>query len=325
MTRIAIVGAGRFGQNHLRILSKREDVKLVAVVDPNGEARKKAVAEYGGQGFATAAEVIGQVDAAVVVSPTTTHGDVAVPLLEAGIDVLVEKPIAATRAEAERILEAASANERIVQVGHVERFNPAVEALAGSVTVPLFFEIHRMSLLSPRSMDVDVVLDLMIHDLDLVLALTGTAPEEIRAAGISVLSDKVDLAHVRLAFANGCIANLTASRVSTEAVRKLRLFQPHQYFSLDYAKQDLFSVKVSGDRQFGFAPIAFTKHDALEAELSDFLVCVRTRRRPRVDGTAGLAALEVALDILAKIEEHGRQVARTLATSAGPQLPNSGS
>ena len=324
MTRIGVVGAGRFGQNHLRILSKREQARLVAVVDPEEGARTAAAKEYQCEGLASAAELVGRADAAVVATPTTTHAAVAVPLLEAGIDVLVEKPIAATREDAERIVAAAEANGRVLQVGHVERFNPAVEALSRAVTVPLFFEIHRMSLLSPRSLDVDVVLDLMIHDLDLVLALTGATPAEIRAAGISVLSDKVDLAHVRLAFANGCIANLTASRVSTEAVRKLRLFQPHQYFSLDYAKQDLFSVKVSADKQFGFAPLPFTKRDALEAEIEDFLACVETRRQPRVDGRAGMKALEVALDILAKIEEHGRQVAHTLSSSAGPQFPTTG-
>lgn len=325
MTRIAVIGAGRFAQNHLRILSQSPRAQLVAVVDPDEAARTAAANQFGCPGFADAAQVIGLADAAVVATPTTTHAQVGVPLLEAGLDLLVEKPIEATRTEAARLIAAAATNKRILQVGHVERFNPAVEALAEATTIPLFFEIHRMSLLSPRSLDVDVVLDLMIHDLDLVLALTGATPSEIRAAGISVLSDKVDLAHVRLAFANGCVANLTASRVSTEAVRKLRLFQPHQYFSLDFAKQDLFGVKVGEGRQFSFLPQTFSKRDALEAELADFLACVESRRPPRVSGIAALGVLDVALDILAKIEEHGRQVAHTLASSAGPNLPTSGS
>jgi predicted dehydrogenase len=178
--------------------------------------------------------------------------------------------------------------------------------------VPLFFEIHRLSLFSPRSLDVDVVLDLMIHDLDIVLDLAGGMPEEIRAAGISILSDKVDIANVRLSFPGGCIANLTASRVSTERVRKLRLFQPHQYISLDYQKQEAVAFTVDGNQQIGFQPLAVTKEEPLRLEVESFLEAVATRRGPAVPGEDGLRALEVARAILDKIEEHSRIVTQRL-------------
>ena len=233
-------------------------------------------------------------------------------LLENGIDVLVEKPIAGDIASARRMVDTAARHGRILQVGHLERFNPAVAALKKIVTIPLFFEIHRLSLFSPRSLDVDVVLDLMIHDLDLVLDLAGAMPEEIRAAGISILSDKVDIANVRLAFSGGCVANLTASRVSTERVRKMRLFQPHQYISLDYQKQDAVMFTVSGDQQIGFQPLAVTKDEPLRLEVEAFLDAVRNRTRPPVPGEEGLRVLEVALGILGKIEEHAKVVAQQI-------------
>jgi len=180
------------------------------------------------------------------------------------------------------------------------------------VTMPLFFEIHRLSLFSPRSLDVDVVLDLMIHDLDIVLDLVGKMPEEIRAAGISILSEKVDIANVRLAFPGGCVANLTASRVSTERVRKLRLFQPHQYVSLDYQKQDAVVFTVSGNQQIGFQPLSVAKDEPLRLEIEAFLDAVGNRGRPPASGEEGLRALEIALAILGKIEEHAKVVAQQI-------------
>ena len=216
------------------------------MVDSNSDRASAAAAEYACPIFTSPAELAGKIDAAVVAVPTSHHAEVGCALLENGIDVLVEKPIAHDLASARRLVETAARHNRILQVGHLERFNPAVAALKKIVRLPLFFEIHRLSLFSPRSLDVDVVLDLMIHDLDIVLDLVGAMPDEIRAAGISILSDKVDIANVRLAFPGGCVANLTASRVSTERVRKLRLFQPHQYVSLDYQKQDAVVFTVSG-------------------------------------------------------------------------------
>jgi len=209
-------------------------------------------------------------------------------------------------------VDTAKRTGRVFQVGHLERFNPAIIALSEAITTPLFFEIHRMSEFSPRSLDVDVVLDLMIHDLDIVLSLTGAMPEEIRAAGIHILSERVDIANVRLQFASGCVANLTASRVSTERVRKLRLFQPGEYISVDYTRQDGSRFKVGSDRKIGFATLGVQKSEPLRLEIEEFIACIRTRRDPRVTGLQALAALQVAQSILDKIEEHSRLVAQTL-------------
>jgi predicted dehydrogenase len=310
--RVAVIGAGAFGRHHLRVLSQSLNATLVGVVDSDPERAAQAAAEHNCLTFATLSELKGNVDAAVVAVPTSLHADVGCELLESGIDVLVEKPIAADLASARRLVETAARHERILQVGHLERFNPAVAALKKITTIPLFFEIHRLSLFSPRSLDVDVVLDLMIHDLDIVLDLAGALPEEIRAAGISILSEKVDIANVRLAFPGGCVANLTASRVSTERVRKLRLFQPHQYISLDYQKQEAVAFTVSGNQQIGFQPLMAVKEEPLRLEVEAFLEAVANRTRPLASGEDGLRALEVALAIVDKIEEHAKLVTARL-------------
>ena len=306
--RTAVIGAGSFGRHHLRILSQSPGAELAGVVDADPARASAAAAQYGCPAYGSLAELAGKIDAAVVAVPTSAHADVGCALLESGTDVLVEKPIAPEIASAKRLVDTAVRTGRILQAGHLERLNPAVAALKKVITIPLFFEIHRLSLFSPRSLDVDVVLDLMIHDLDIVLDLVGAMPEEIRAAGISILSDKVDIANVRLAFPNGCVANLTASRVSTERVRKLRLFQPHQYISLDYQKQEAVAFTVSGNQQIGFQPLAVAKDEPLKLEIESFLEAVRTRSRPKVSGEDGLRALEVGLAILAKIKEHASLV-----------------
>ena len=305
-----MIGAGKFGQNHVRHLSVHAGVQLVAVADPNAAARAQFPAV---ETLADYRELIGRIDCAVVAAPSSQHAEIGSALLSAGVDVLMEKPIAEDAAGARQLVEQATAHGRILQIGHLERFNPAVEALAKKIKLPLFFEVHRLSAFSPRSLDIDVVLDLMVHDLDLLLAFTGQLPSAIHAAGIRVLSAKVDIANVRLEFPSGCVANLTASRVSTEQVRKLRLFQPHEYHSLDFAKQELFSIQAGGASGFQFDHAAITKRDALAAELDEFIDCVQTRRPPRVDGTAGLRALDLALAIIAKIEEHAQIVEATLA------------
>jgi predicted dehydrogenase len=310
--RVAVIGAGVFGRHHLRVLSQSLNATLVGVVDADRERAAQAAAEHNCLTFATLGELQGEIDAAVVAVPTSLHAEVGCELLAAGIDVLVEKPIAADLASARRLVDTAAEHQRILQIGHLERFNPAVAALKKIASIPLFFEIHRLSLFSPRSLDVDVVLDLMIHDLDIVLDLAGAMPEEIRAAGISILSDKVDIANVRLAFPGGCIANLTASRVSTERVRKLRLFQPHQYISLDYQKQEAVAYTVSGNQQIGFQPLPAVKEEPLRLEVEAFLASVADRTSPTVPGKEGLRALEVALAILDKIEEHAKLVTQRL-------------
>ncbi len=241
-----------------------------------------------------------------------------------GLDILIEKPVAGTAADGTCLAELADARGRILQVGHLERFNPAVLALERVRTIPLFFEVHRLSVFTPRSLDIDVILDLMIHDLDIVLSFTRELPVELRAAGISVLSDKVDIANVRLAFPSGCIANLTASRVSTEQVRKLRVFQPGEYISLDYQKQEAIRLALVQSKagavdeldfsspQIGFEKLPVEHGEPLALELDSFLHCVRTREKPRVDAHQASAALRVAEDLLAKIAEHGELVKQTI-------------
>ena len=290
---------------------------LAGIVEPDPIRAAEAQEKYQCPVFGRLADLAGHADAAIVASPTETHAALGCELLELGLDVLVEKPIAVTPDEARHLIATAERLGKILAVGHLERFNPAIVALRKCLTVPLFFEIHRMSEFSPRSLDVDVVLDLMIHDLDIVLTLCGGMPEEIRAAGVSILSPKVDLANVRLAFPGGCIANLTASRVSTERIRKLRLFQPHQYISLDYARRDgaVFSVGPAGG--IGFAPLAVTPDEPLRLELEDFFRAVQHGHPPQVTGEAALRALEVANAILDKIAEHGLEVAQTLAQATG--------
>lgn len=311
-TRVAVVGAGVFGRHHLRILSQSPAARLAGVFDIDADRAAAAAKEYGCAAFKSLDELAGEIDAAIVAVPTTAHSEVGCALLERGIDVLIEKPIAADLESARCLVHAAASKGRILQVGHLERYNPAVAALKKMLRLPLFFEIHRLSLPGPRSLDVDVVLDLMIHDLDILLDFAEALPEDIQAAGISILSNKVDIANVRLAFPGGCIANLTASRVSTERVRKLRLFQPHQYVSLDYQKQEAAIFTVSETKQIDFQPLALTKDEPLRLEVEAFLASVRNRTRPLVSGEEGLRALEVALDILAKIEAHRKLVAQQI-------------
>ncbi len=314
--KVAVIGAGSFGKNHLRVIHNSPHAELAGVFDADPARAAEIAAPYHCRVFDSLEELAANSTAAIIATPTVTHADLGCRLMEQGLDVLIEKPISNTLAGASALVETAERQGRILQVGHLERFNPAILALESVMTTPLFFEVHRLSEFSPRSLDVDVVLDLMIHDLDILLALTGTKPEEIRAAGISILSSKVDIANVRLQFPGGCIANITASRVSTERVRKLRLFQPHEYISLDYGRQDAVRFRVKPPMGIDFAPLPVVKDEPLRLELENFFEAVSTRRAPRVTGRQALAALEVALDISAKIEEHASLVAQTLEISA---------
>ncbi len=251
--------------------------------------------------------------------PTVRHLETARALMEAGVDVLVEKPLAASLTDADGLIRLAKALGRIGQVGHLERFNPAVRATAPLITQPMFFEVHRLSIFTPRSLDVDVVLDLMIHDLDVVLSFVNSPVNEIRAVGLPILSGKTDIANVRLEFESGCVANFTASRVSTERVRKIRFFQPRQYVSLDYSRQDVlvFSVGAGGAEQSGTPSVnpqikvakpPISAEEPLQAELRSFLDSVRTRSKPLVSLEDGRRALALALDIVAAIEAHSHKV-----------------
>ena len=257
--RVAVAGAGAFGRNHLRVYRELEaaglGVALVAVVDPDPARAADAAAKYAVPVFSTIDQLLAadlHLDAATVAVPTVHHHAVASVLLDAGLDLLVEKPLAASLPQADDLLDRAEKGSRILQPGHLERFNPAVLAVQSQLHRPMFFEAHRLSIFTPRALDVDVVLDLMIHDLDIVLTFANSPVREVRAVGLPILSPKVDIANVRVEFESGCVANFTASRVSTERVRKLRFFEPRQYVSIDYARQDLLVIRI--DAESGDAP-----------------------------------------------------------------------
>jgi len=251
------------------------------------------------------------VDAVSLAVPTKDHARIGCRLLESRLDVLVEKPMAASLSEADSLIAAARQYNRILQVGHVERFNPAVTALLSIVSRPMFFEVHRLGIFTPRSLDIDVVYDVMIHDLDIVLSLVNSPVADLKAVGIPVMTDKVDIAHARVEFETGTVANLTASRVSTERVRKMRFFQEHEYISLDFTRQDILRVRVQpGNPQpeINFEKLPTASEEPLHAELRAFLDSVRTRHAPVVDGPAGRRALELADRVMAGILEHAGRV-----------------
>jgi predicted dehydrogenase len=331
-----VIGVGAFGRNHARVyqqLQQAGSVRLVGVVDPD-TARADAVArEFGCKSFGSVEQMLmthSEVQAASVAVPTVLHLGVARALMEAGVDVLIEKPVAATLGEADELLRLALEHKRVAQVGHLERFNPAVRATLPLIKRPMFFEVHRLSVFSPRALDVDVVLDLMIHDLDVVLTFVKSGVKEIRAVGLPILSGKVDIANVRIEFESGCVANFTASRVSTERVRKLRFFQAGQYISIDYGRQDVlvFSVgsavgnavgnavgspagmagEPSVNPQIQMAKPPITAEEPLLAEIKAFLQSVRDRSRPVVSLEDGRRALELGLAILAEIGRHAGRI-----------------
>ena len=335
---ILVCGAGVFGRNHLRVYRALEDegapIRLAAIVEPDLVRAGAAATDWGVPVFSSVEDCLAArsrnevaFGAASICTPTSAHFQVGEALLAAGIDILVEKPIATSVSEATRLIALAANHGRILQTGHLERFNPAVIATAPILNHPMFFEAHRLSIFSPRSLDVDVVLDLMVHDLDIVLSLVQSPVHSLHAVGLPILSRKVDIANVRIEFESGCVANFTASRVSTEKVRKLRFFQPHQYVSIDYARQDLLIIDVSRAAHADPAAMAAAATSAgassfpglniekpevrpgepLRLEIESFLDCVRTRSAPRVSGEDGRAALALALDINAAIAEHAER------------------
>jgi len=351
--RVAVAGAGSFGKNHLRVYRELEKaglgVSLDAAVEPNPARAADHAAKYGIPVFSTVDELLSadlKLDAATVAVPTVHHHAVASALLDAGLDLLVEKPLAATLAQADDLLALAAKHDRILQPGHLERFNPAVLAVQTRLHRPMFFESHRLSIFTPRALDVDVVLDLMIHDLDIVLTFAASPVREVRAVGLPILSPKVDIANVRVEFESGCVANFTASRVSTERVRKLRFFEPRQYVSIDYARQDLLVIRLDGEAAApsaahlppeiaaaiaagivdpdllaqlaaagagGPAPgLSFVKPEVtpgepLRLEILSFLESVRTRRTPQVTVLQGRNALALALEIQATMAAHAHR------------------
>jgi predicted dehydrogenase len=309
--RVAVAGVGEFGRNHVRVYRELEGVELVGILDQDSVRAADVAAEFQTQVLNSLEELRGRVDAVSVAVPTASHAEVGCHLLEMGLDVLVEKPMAASLDEADALLRSARKNHRILQVGHVERFNPAVLAVEPILNRPLFFEVHRLGVFTPRSLDIDVIYDLMIHDLDILLGLVNEPVIEVKAVGIPVLTDKVDIAHARLEFSGGAVANLTASRVSTERVRKMRFFQQHEYISLDYARRDALriGVKKPGPQpEFGFEKLNAQAIEPLHAELEAFVNSVRSRKEPRTNGEAGRAALELAGRVMESIHEHASRV-----------------
>jgi len=309
--RVAVVGAGEFGRNHVRVYREIEGADLIGVYDQDARRAAAVAKEFQTKVLATLEELHGHADAVSVAVPTVAHAEVGCRLMEMGLDVLVEKPMAVNLAEADALLASAKKNKRILQVGHVERFNPAVIAVEPILNRPLFFEVHRLGVFTPRSLDVDVIYDLMIHDLDILLALVKEPVTEVKAVGIPVLTDKVDIAHARLEFVGGAVANVTASRVSTERVRKMRFFQQHEYISLDYARRDALRVGVKRpgpQPEFGFQKLDAPAMEPLRAELEAFVDATRTRKEPKTNGAAGRAALELASRVMASIQEHAERV-----------------
>jgi predicted dehydrogenase len=326
---------GAFGRNHARVyqqLQQAGTVRLVGVVDPDTPRADAVAREFGCKAFGSIDQMLvthSEVQAASVAVPTVLHLEVAKALMEAGVDVLIEKPVATTLAEADELIRVAAEHQRVAQVGHLERFNPAVRATLPLINHPMFFEVHRLSVFSPRALDVDVVLDLMIHDLDIVLTFAQSKVKEIRAVGLPILSGKVDIANVRVEFESGCVANFTASRVSTERVRKLRFFQPGQYISLDYGRQDVlvFSVgsqagsaqpsandsttlnaQASANPQISMSKPPITAEEPLLAEIKAFLQSVKERSHPVVSLEDGRKALDLGLTILAEIARHAGRI-----------------
>jgi predicted dehydrogenase len=318
--RVAVIGVGHLGKHHARILSSLPGVELVAVVDTNRARAAEIAAANGTRAVFDARELIGHVDAVTVAVPTERHREVALPFLTSGVAVLVEKPIARSLAEADEMIEAAALAGAVLAVGQTERFNPALAAARPLITDPRFIEVHRLGTFPERSLDIDVVFDLMIHDLDVVLSLVASDVESLEAVGVPVITSRVDIANARLRFANGCIVNLTASRISRDRVRKIRFFQPSAYVSIDYATQkvEVYRLVPGGDSADGAqgrpidgaqgrpsiegGEIAVPNEEPLKRELADFVEAIAAKRAPKVTGEAGRRALALAQAITDKIE-----------------------
>jgi len=313
--RVGVVGTGYLGKFHAEKYAAMDGVTLAGVVDTDESAARAVADRLGTTAYSDYKKLFGQVDAVSIVVPTPWHCPIALDLLENDIDIMVEKPITTTLEEADRMIELAEKKGRIVQVGHLERFNPAVHPLKNIVDRPLFIESHRLSVYKTRGTDVSVVLDLMIHDIDIILNFVRSEIKDIRAAGVSIISDSVDIANARLEFESGCVANITASRVSNRSERKIRIFQKSAYIAVDFANSGITLVKKSETDNDGSGSIpgmeaetlSFEKWDALEQELKSFVDCVRHRKPPEVSGHEGRKALQTALAVMDRIHQTGKR------------------
>ena len=304
--RVAVVGVGHLGRHHARLLAAMDGVRLVGVVDTNVARAQEIAASAGTTAFTSWREVAGAVDAVTIAVPTDAHAEVALNFIAAGVHVLIEKPLARSVAEADALIAAAAAGGVRLAVGHTERFNPAVTAARAHLAHPRFIEVHRLGTFPERSLDIDVVFDLMIHDLDLLLSIVAEPVVSVEAVGVPVLTPRVDIANVRLKFAGGCIANLTASRISRDRVRKIRFFQPQSYLSIDYGAQEVERWTIgpgpAGTPAIQGGKLDVTKDEPLRCELDDFVRAVRDGRAPRVTGEQGRDALVLATTIVERMD-----------------------
>jgi predicted dehydrogenase len=303
---VGVIGVGYLGQHHARLYSRMEGVRLVGVVDTDAERAASVAREARCAVFPDLDRLLKEVKAVSVVVPTVLHHEIALRCLEAGLDVLLEKPMTTTLEQADALIAAADRRGTVLQIGHLERFNGAVLAVEPYLTTPRFIESHRLGPFMERGTDVDVVLDLMIHDIDMVLSLVRSPVEDIRAVGVPVLSSQVDIANARIEFANGCAANVTASRVSKDKMRKIRVFQPDTYISIDYQKQDAVvyrRIMESGQPKIVFEPVRIQKDEPLKLELESFVRAVTQRTTPVVSGRDGREALRVALAVIGAMEQ----------------------
>lgn len=307
--RIGVIGVGYLGQFHAEKYYRMDNVRLAGVADIDPARAEDVAAKYDSRAFTDYRDLLGHVDAVSVVVPTESHFEIGLESLKRDVDVLIEKPMTTTLEQADKLIDMAESRRRILQIGHLERFNPAVLALNDFITHPMFIEVHRLSIFKDRSTDVSVVLDLMIHDIDIILNIVKSEIQSIHAAGVPVICEHADIANVRMQFESGCVANVTASRISTKNQRKIRIFQKDAYISVDFAKREISLIRRTEDSPNGIVPgtefqqMCFTEADVLEDELESYIHSVRTRKAPVVSGHAGRRALAVALDIMGQVDE----------------------
>lgn len=308
--KVGVIGVGYLGKFHAEKYAAMNEAELVGVADAHPEQAATVAEKCGTRAFQDFRQLLTEVEAVSVVVPTSLHHEVAMACLAAGVDVMLEKPMTTTLAEADELIAQAESQGRILQVGHLERYNPAVLAMEQYLTQPLFIESHRIHSFKPRGTDVDVVLDLMIHDIDIILSIVNSPLATIHTVGVPVVTPFTDIANARLIFENGCTANITVSRISKDNIRKLRIFQPQSYLLVDYAQKELVVIRLkkklteAGLPQEEVITSSFAEADALEAELRDFVANVRNRSTPRVSGQQGRTALAVAQQIMAQIREN---------------------
>lgn len=306
--RVGVIGVGYLGKFHAEKYAGMDNVRLVGVADIDRSRAEDLAARFGSRAFTDYRDLLSRVDAVSIVVPTESHFSVGLEFLNHGVDVLIEKPMTTTLKQADELIDVAESRRRILQVGHLERFNPAVLALKDIITNPMFIEAHRLSIFKDRSTDISVVLDLMIHDIDIILNIVNSEIQSIHAAGAPVICEQADIANVRLQFESGCVANVTASRISTKNQRKMRLFQKDAYIAVDFVGREITLIRRSENQSDSLVPgtdfqqLSFAEADVLEDELASYLQAVRTRSAPVVSGHAGRKALAVALDIMDQVE-----------------------